>query len=215
MSDQVRARVFPLPPGFGNRYTVQTSRVRAALDSRRAYPAAGSGVRIEGQAVLANDVNEAPPSAWLRVDGGAAGYVDVDGYRRILSLGVEASFSDPLGNGAIPFTELVSLGGDMAPMPGFYPGRLVDRSAAVATLRYRWPIGPYLSGSIQAAVGNVFDTHLDDFDPKLLRFSGALGVQSDASPDSDLHFLIGFGTETFDHGGQIDTFRLAFGTSRF
>jgi hypothetical protein len=30
-----------------------------------------------------------------------------------------------------------------------------------------------------------------------------------------VHYLIGFGTETFDHGGQVDSFRLAFGTSRF
>lgn len=97
-------------------------------------------------------------------------------------------------------------------MPGFLPGRMIDRSAAVATLRYRWPIGPWLDGSLQAAVGNVFGEHLDDFDPHLLRVSAALGVESDQAPDSSLHFLIGFGTSTFEQGGRIDSFRLAIGT---
>ena len=131
-----------------------------------------------------------------------------------MSLSVQTLFSDPIGTRAVPFTELVSLGGDDAPMPGFWVGRLIDRSAAVATLRYRWPIGPWLDGSMQAAVGNVFGEHLDDFQTRLLRFSGALGLESDSSPDSNFQFLIGFGTETFDHGGQVDSFRLAFGTSR-
>jgi hypothetical protein len=212
---QVRAGVFPLPPGFANGYTAETNRVLLALDSRRKYPAEGSGVRLEGRALLGNDLSQSPASGWVRTDATAAGYLDVDGHRRVLSLAAQVTFSDPLGPGPVPFTELASLGGDIEPMPGFYPGRLVDRSAAVATLRYRWPIGPWLNGSMQAAVGDVFGAHLEGFEPGLLRLSAALGIESDASPDNAIHFLIGFGTETFDHGGQIDSFRLAFGTSRF
>jgi hypothetical protein len=131
-------------------------------------------------------------------------------------------FSDPLGSRPVPFTELVTVGGDVAtpgaftaPMAGFFPGRLVDRSAAVATLRYKWPIGPWIAGSIKGAVGNVFGEHLEEFDPKLLRFSGAFGIESDSSPDSSFELVLGFGTETFQHGGQVDSFRLAVGISRF
>jgi hypothetical protein len=215
VSHQIRTGVFSMPADFGSPYTIVTSRTAAAFDTRRPYPAPGSGFRVEGQGTVAGTTTGEPPASWLRWDAGAAGYLDLDGHRRILSLGAEALFADPLGSGAIPFTELVALGGDLAPMPGFFPGRLVDRSAAVATLRYRWPIGPYISGSLEAAVGNVFGEHLDGFDPKLLRFESALGIQSDMSPDSDVHILVGFGTETFDHGTQIDTVRLAFGTSRF
>jgi hypothetical protein len=216
VSHQVATGVFPaLPPGFLSGYTAQMSRVLVALDTRRPYPEQGSGIRLEARGLLASDLTPSPAFGWTRVDAGAAGYVDLNGHRRVVSLAVEASIADPIGSGQIPFTELVTLGGDNAPMPGLFPGRLVDRSAAVAELRYRWPIGPFLSGSLQAAVGNVFGVHLEDFDPKLLRFSGALGLESDVSPDNAIHFLIGFGTETFDHGGQIDSFRLAFGTSRF
>ena len=215
LSHQVRAGVFPLPPGFVSGYTAEISRVLLAVDSRRRYPDSGSGVRLEAQGLLGNDVSQLPASGWTRVDGGAAAYLDVDGHRRVVSLAAEVSFVDPLGPRAVPFTELVTLGGDSAPMPGLFPGRLVDRSSAVATLRYRWPIAPFMSGSMQAAVGNVFGVHLEDFDPGLLRFSAALGLESDSSPDNAIHFLIGFGTETFDHGGQVDSFRFAFGTSRF
>ena len=216
MSQQVRAGVFQsLPPGFLSGYTAEISRVVLALDSRRRYPEPGSGIRVEARGLLGNDLSQVPASGWTRVDAGAAAYVDVDGHRRVVSLAVEGSFVDPLGSRAVPFTELVSFGGDHEPMPGLYPGRLIDRSGAVATLRYRWPIGPFLSGSMQAAVGNVFGAHLEGFDPGLLRLSAALGLESDSSPDNAIHALIGFGTETFDHGGQVDSFRLAFGTSRF
>ncbi len=215
LTQQVRAGVFALPPGFTDGYTAETNRLLVAIDSRRKYPAPGSGVRLEGRALLGNVLSQSPASGWVRTDATAAGYLDVDGHRRVISLAAQASFSDPLGPGPVPFTELVSLGGDVEPMPGFYPGRLVDRSAAVATLRYRWPIGPWLNGSMQAAVGDVFGAHLEGFEPGLLRLSAALGIESDSSPDNAIHFLIGFGTETFDHGGQVDSFRLAFGTSRF
>jgi hypothetical protein len=84
----------------------------------------------------------------------------------------------------------------------------------VASLRYSWPIGPWLDGSLQGAVGNVFDAHLDGFSPRRTRISAALGFESDISPDSNFEFLVGFGSETFEQGGKIDSFRLAVGTSR-
>jgi hypothetical protein len=100
-------------------------------------------------------------------------------------------------------------------MPGFWWGRLVGRSAAVATFEYRWPIGPFLDGSLQAAVGNVFGEHLEDFSPSLLRYEGALGITTVTSPDSSVQLLVGFGSETFEHGGQVDSVRVAVGANRF
>jgi hypothetical protein len=64
-------------------------------------------------------------------------------------------------------------------------------------------------------VGNVFGDHLQGFDTKLLRFSGAFGIESDSSPDSSFELIVGFGTETFEHGAQIDSLRLALGITRF
>jgi Omp85 superfamily domain len=213
ITSQVRARVFPLPDGFAQGYTAEYNRVLVAIDSRRPYPAPGSGLRLEGQVEQGSDFGQSPASGWLSYRAAAAGFLDVNDHRRVISLSVSAIFSDPLGTRAIPFTELVTLGGDEL-MPGFYPGRLVDRSAAIANLRYRWPIGPWLDGSMQAAIGNVFGVHLEDFDPKLFRLSAALGLETDTSPDSNFSILVGFGTETFDHGGQVNSFRLALGTSR-
>lgn len=220
--ESAAAGAFPLPDGFAQGYTAEYNDILLALDSRRPYPADGSGVRLEAQAEQGSDVRISPGSGWLHTGAGAGGFWDVTGNRRVLSLSVQAMFSDPLGSRPVPFTELATVGGDVpspggfpAPMPGFFPGRLVDRSAAVATLRYKWPIAPFVAGSLQGAVGNVFGEHLEDFDTRLLRFSGAFGIESDSSPDSSFEFIIGFGTETFEHGGQVDSFRLAVGLTRF
>jgi hypothetical protein len=218
----VAGGVFPLPDGFAAGYTAQYNDIRVAIDSRRPYPDEGSGVRLEAVAEQARDLRQSPASRWLHYGGGAAGYWDVNGSRRVLSLSVLAMFSDPLGSAPVPFTELVTIGGDAespgsfpAPMPGFLPGRLVGRSAGVATLRYKWPIGPFIAGSLQGAVGNVFERHFEGFDTRLLRFSGAIGIESDSSPDSSFELLFGLGTETFQRGTQIDSFRLAVGVTRF
>ncbi len=42
------------------------------------------------------------------------------------------------------------------------------------------PIWVWLDGSLEAAVGNVFGEHLEDFKPSLLRFSGALARDLEA-----------------------------------
>jgi hypothetical protein len=60
----------------------------------------------------------------------------------------------------------------------------------------------------------VFGEHLEGFEARLTRLSAALGFESDVSPDSNFEFLVGFGTETFEQGGKVDSFRLAIGTSR-
>ena len=93
-------------------------------------------------------------------------------------------------------------------MRGYYPGRLVDRSATAAALHYVWPVAPWLGGSIETAVGNVFDAHLAGFRPGRLRFSGSLGLSTLGTGDYPLELIIGCGTETFEHGGQVDSFRL-------
>ena len=219
--ENVAAGVFLLPDGFSRGYTAEYTDVLVALDSRRPYPAAGSGVRLEAQAEQGNDMRQSPGSYWIHTAGGAGVFWDVNGYRRVVSLSAMTMFSDPLGGRPVPFTELVTVGGDVsgsafpAPMPGFFPGRLVDRSAAVGTLRYKWPIGPWIAGSLQGAVGNVFGEHLQGFDTKLLRISGAFGIESDSSPDSSFEFVFGVGTETFEHRAQIDSLRLAIGITRF
>ena len=213
--EQAVARgTYPLPDGFAQGYTAESNHLLMALDTRRPSPADGSGVRLEAEADQSSDVRRAPGAAWLRYGGTVGGFLDLNGRNRVLSLSATALFADPLKKDqAIPFTELVTLGGP-GPMRGFYPGRLRDRSAAVLTAKYRWPIWVWLDGSLQAAVGNVFGEHLRQLDTSRFRFSGAIGLESVGSRDGSFELLVGVGTETFDHGAQLDSARILVGTNR-
>jgi hypothetical protein len=218
LTKEAATGAFAVPFGFGREYTAEYNRVIAAVDTRVRESRRGSGVRLELDGEQGNDVRNVPFSGWIRYGATAAAYLDVTGYRRVIGLSMMAQFVDPLGSEPVPFTELIYLGGDHA-MRGFYTGRLLGRSAAVATASYAWPIGPWVDGDLQVAVGNVFGEHLEGFDVGLARFSGALGVSIGGlaktavmgSEDAPLEFLIGIGSETFDHGGQIDSLRVTAG----
>jgi hypothetical protein len=202
---------YPLPDGFLTGYTAVYEHLSLTLDSRKPRPEPGSGVRVILEGEPAGDIRGR--GGWVRYGGTVGGFWDVTGTNRVLSLSFAAAFADPLATEPVPFTELAALGGDL-PMPGFLPGRLFGRSSAALTLAYRWPIWMWLDGTLQAAVGNVFDEHLENFKPGLLRFSGAIGLESSFSLTNAVNVLVGFGTETFDHGGQITSARFLIGSSR-
>jgi hypothetical protein len=202
---------FALPPGFDSGYRAGYSRLAVRLDSREARSRSGSGLRLD----LDAEQGSAPgrtPVGWLRYGGILGAFVDLTGQGRTVSLSISTHFSDPLVDRPVPFTELAQLGGQEA-MRGFLPGRLFGRSAVAATLGYHWPVWIWLNGTMQAAVGNVFGEHLRDFDPSLLRFSWALGVETAGFSDNPVEMLVGFGTETFEHGAQLTSLRLVAGTS--
>src|SRR5262249_14068818 len=172
----------------------------------------GTGVRLELEGESASFL-EGSAGSLIHYGGSVGGFWDLTGKRRVLSLSVGAWFVDPLVRSDVPFTELVHLGGTRA-MRGFREGRLIDRSAAVATLQYEWPIWVWLNGSLQLAMGNVFGEHLADFDPKLARMSGTVGVRTSGSPDHRFELLTGFGTETWDDGLKVTSVRFLVGTTR-
>jgi hypothetical protein len=215
LTQEAATGAFAIPYGFGREYTAEYNQVLASLDSRAVASAPGSGARLELAAEQGNDVRSSPASGWIRYSATAGGYVDVTGHGRVVGLSATTLFVDPLGPEPVPFTELIYLGGDH-PMMGYYEGRLRDRSAAAASATYSWPIAAWLDGDLQLEVGNVFGAHLDGFDPRLLRFSGALGVTFAASKnnpfqDAPAQLLVGVGSETFEHGGQIDSLRVMLG----
>jgi hypothetical protein len=214
LAQAVASGLYPVPDGFARGYTALTSHVLAAFDNRRPSPADGSGIRVELEAEEGSDVRRSPSSSWLRYGATAGAFLDLNGHNRVLSLSAASLFADPLNSHyPVPFTELVSLGG-AGPMRGFYPGRLLDRSAFAATLKYRWPIWVWLDGSMQAAVGNVFGEHLAEFAVSRFRFSGAIGLESVGSRDGSVELLVGLGSETFEHGAQVDSARILIGSNR-
>jgi outer membrane protein assembly factor BamA len=140
--------------------------------------------------------------------------LDLNELNRTLSLRVGARFVEPVNDSEIPFTELATLGGT-EPMRGFFPNRLTDFSAVAADLAYTWPIWIWLDGSMHFEVGNVFGEHLAGFEAKKLRWSGSIGFESaGVATENPLQVMVGVGSETFEQGGGIDSFRLVLGTTR-
>jgi len=200
------------PPAFGTGYSSVYQRGELTIDTRDERPKSQSGVRLDLEVEHASNVRRAS-SNWVRYGGSASAILDIKNNRTI-GLTVTTLFADPISRGAeIPFTEQIVLGGS-GPMRGYLYGRLVDRSAAVATLKYKWPIWVFLDGTIQLATGNVFGPQLEGFKSKLLRLSGAIGIESIGSPDHTFELLAGFGTETFEHGAEVNSLRVLFGTNR-
>jgi hypothetical protein len=206
LTQEAATRAFTIPSGFGEGYSVEYNRALLVLDTRRPWPAPGSGVRAEVFAEQDSEINPRPPSGWIRYGASAGSYVDLNQRRRVVSLSVTTCFVDPLGERPVPFTELCSLGGD-APLRGYYVRRLVDRSAVAAAAHYTWPIGPWLGGTIEAGVGNVFGEHLVGFRLQRFRFSGDIGIGTLGLSEFPIEAVFGVGSETFESGGAIDSFR--------
>lgn len=200
------------PPAFYSGHTTLFQRGEITIDTRNPRPESQTGFRAELDIEQGSNVRESK-SNWVKYGGSVGAFVDLKN-NRVVSLSATTLFVDPISSGAvIPFTEQVVLGGQ-GPMRGYLYGRLVDRSAAIATLKYRWPIWVFLDGTMHAALGNVFGPQLENFKTKLLRLSTAIGVESVGGADHTFEILAGFGTETFEDGLKVNSFRLLFGTNR-
>ena len=209
----------PAPPGFGDGYVAEYDRISFALDTRKPRPDEGSGVRVEAHAegtfAQASQGDQRGPDggrgrSWVNYGASAAAGLDLTGTQRVVSLAVDAELADPL-NGQIPFTDLVSLGGDVL-MRGFLRDRLLDRSALVSTLKYTWPIWVFLDGVIHADIGDVFDAHFEGFEPGLLRVTFGIGVRSNGARDSGFELLVAAGTDPLENGFHVSSFRLVIGS---
>lgn len=230
---RVQEGAFDVPPGLDDGYTVALQGVMAELDTRpRRFPnelpdasdfvsPPGTGLKIQVRGEHATGLRDTPRASgaeplrhhWVKYGATVGGYLDLTGDQRVVGLSVIADFADPLDeHGEIPFTEQVTLGGDR-PLRGFLPGRLVDRSAAVALFEYQWPIWVWMDGALHYGVGNVFGEHLESFEAKLLRQSFGLGLRSNSSRDHVFEILLAFGTRSFDDGAGIENVRFVLGAS--
>jgi len=222
MREVVARGSYAHPPGFLDGYTAVHQSLNLALDSRQPASSA-TGVRASVDFEHAGDVREARARQWVRYGGQLGGFVALDSHGRSLGLVLTAAFADPVAGNEIPFTEQANLpyaatvGAGIVgigSMRGFRPGRLVDRSAMVATLQYSWPIWIWLDGTAHLAAGNVWGPHLRDLDAKLLRFSTGVGFRTVGSPDHQFEFLVGTGTETIEDGLRPNTIRILAGATR-
>jgi hypothetical protein len=208
LDDAVAAGKLAEPPGFRDGYRAPFAAVRVVLDSRR-KSRASDGVRLDAAVEQSVDLANTPSSGWLRYGGTLGGFVDLMQGGRYLELAVSAVLVDPLGERSVPFTQLAEVGG--VTMPGLRFGRLYDRSSAVANLRYTWPIWLSLRGSLQAGVGNVFGAHFEGLRPGRARLSTAIGLETNGADDDIFQALLGFGTETFESGAELDSLRFVLG----
>ena len=230
--EAIQAGVFEPPPGLLDGVRTAYAGVAASFDTRppRVTPPprfakdlehqSGTGSAFGGyvrhdaglRTTRASRADSPRLPHWLRYGASATGAVDVTGTRRTLELEGIVEFATPLPkDNPIPFTEQVRLGGD-SPMRAFRTGRLVDRSAAVVTLYYRWPIWESLDGNLHYAVGNVFGPYLGGLALDRLRSSFGAGIASAGSLDHPFEALVALGTKPFGQGGGIDSVRLVAGT---
>lgn len=212
--DAVREKKIPEPPGFGEGYIGVFQHAALAIDSRKARPAPGSGVRVEVHEDMVFPLDASAGDtrrSWIRYGGSAGAAYDLTGKQRVVSLTVDGELVDKLSPGTIPFTDQVSLGGDYL-MRGYLRNRLIGQSAAVATLRYTWPVWVMLDGIAEVSAGNVFGTHFDGFDMKLARLSANLGVRSNGDRDSGFEATFGIGSEPFADTFRINSFRIVLGS---
>ena len=210
LTEQVENGVFPLPDGYTDGYRAGFQRTKLTLDTRRDEDGSESGGRLVLGGEHGLDPTQSRAAGWLRYGVSLGGFLDLDNRGRILSLSAAVEMADPLGGQPVPFTELVTAGGNER-LPGFRDGRVRGRSGAAATLRYSWPIWIWLDGSLQAAVGNVYGEHLAGISWGQSRFSGAVGIESRGSRDSVFQLLVGFGTETFNSGADVNSIRVVAG----
>ncbi|MGF1464850.1 MAG: BamA/TamA family outer membrane protein [Sandaracinaceae bacterium] len=202
---------YDLPPGF-QRYFAFIQRIEYVIDSRLEAPASGTGIRLASLLELGFDFNQPIARRWIRYGGRVGGFLDL-GENRVIGLSGLLGVVDPIGTDPVPFSELVFLGGDTIFMDGFLEGQLVDRSAVVATLEYRYPIWVWLDASVHASLGNVFEERFADFDMSRLRYSFGVGFRSVGDRDNSFSLTLAFGSRPFSEGGDITSVRFFFGTT--
>ncbi len=229
VNEQVQAGVFESPPGMDQVFRAMDYGAEVVLDSRwPRFPdlelasdhvaPPGHGVRLALRGAVSETLEqslapvEALADTWVHYGVSLGGYYDLTGQQRSLGLTAIVDFVDPLGDGSVPLTDLVSLGGER-PLRGFLSRELVDRSAAALRLEYRWPVAVWLDGSLQYEAGNVFGKGLTGFELGELRSSYGFGLSAVDARDHNFQVLVAFGTEPYAVGADIDSFRFVFGTT--
>jgi hypothetical protein len=204
----------PLPPGFEG-YTLLRAGTALVLDSRSSTfeGRQSTGLRLEAGASYAREISGTEAS-FVTWSAALAGFWDVSGADHVLAIQISTLFAEPIGGASVPFTELPSLGGREL-MRGFLTGRFRDRSAAVATLQYRYPVWSFLDAELFSGVGNVFPGHLQGLRPSRLYLDYGAGLRTTFSREASFVLTVAFGSRRFDDPEfrAIDAIRVLFGVN--
>ncbi len=201
-----------LPPGYSDGISVLYQSAKLTIDTRRARPAPGSGLRVTAGYELAFDARHPGEQLWINYGGSVGAYVDVSGSQNVLGLQLSFAVADSI-NGDVPFTELPALSGN-GPMRGFLGRFLVGQSHAALLADYHWPVWNWLDATVHVAVGNVYDGKFENFSIQNQRLSFGVGLAAVDQRDHFFEFLVGFGTDTFENGPDVQSVRVMFGGVR-
>jgi hypothetical protein len=221
IDDQIAAgEIATQPAGYRDVVVTQRLGARLALDSRGIRPdtqerdRTTSGGRIDA---VFERVRDREIGEWLHLDATIGGALRLDSVREHkLDARMRVELVEPTAmtrENAIPFIDLASIGGSRD-LRGFASGRGRDLSAAAFMLDYQWPIAAWLDATLYLAAGNVFGRNLSGFSAGALRGSAGMGLAlAGLSADRQLEAWAAVGTEPFDEGGGVNSFRLVLGYS--
>ncbi len=199
-----------LPPGYPEGFTAFHVDTDLRLDTRRDRNEGSSGASLRLHGRYGIDLRDPEGRRWLRFGGTAGIHWDLSGHAHILSLLVGMQGSQGL-RGSVPFTQQVELSGQGA-MRGFRTGALVGDSGATLTLVYQWPVWvDLIDARAHVSLGNVYDGRFEEFSPGNQRMSFGIGLGAVRKLDHYFDFTLAWGTEPFEAGFQVQTFRLAVG----
>ena len=220
IDDQVAAgRIAALPAGYGALVETQHFGARISLDSRGAKDSPErerdtSGARLDG---IVERVRARGLGHWSHVDAtlGAALRLDPPGEHKLdLRLRLELVEPSAARDGAdIPFLELATIGGSRD-LRGFANGRGRGLSAAAVTLDYQWPLAAWLDATLYLGAGNAFGRRLSGLTAGKLRGSAGMGLAlAGLTNERQLELWAAVGTDPFDEGAELRSFRLVLGYS--
>ncbi|MBA3500837.1 MAG: hypothetical protein M4D80_40435 [Myxococcota bacterium] len=207
-----------LPAGYDGLVGTERFGATLALDTREAYDSPEvreNGARLDAlvERVRARDIGH-----WLHVDAtlGIALRLDPPGeYKLDVRLRMElVEPSTSLADDEVPFFELATIGG-ARDLRGLANGRGRGLSAAALTVDYQWPLAAWLDTTLYVGAGNVYDGRFSNLTAGSLRGSFGMGLSlAGFSYERQIELWAAVGTDPFDEGANVSSFRLVFGYSR-
>jgi outer membrane protein assembly factor BamA len=174
LSGQCRSRTVDevRVPGFAAGTQFFRTGARLRIDSRDNYYRPSSGGVLELGFDWTHGIG-GDASQYLRGHGTLGGVLDLWQRSRSLVARIEANALESLSQAAVPFSELIVLGGPDS-FRGFRYGRFRNASSLFAALEYRWSVWMWMDAVAFVEYGGVFGRRFEGF--SLTRMRPDVGV---------------------------------------